>query len=205
MTLGPPPISKTKRSRPATAPRADIGQALAARVRLERTSRAWSMDDLSKRAGVSRAMISKIERQECSPTATVLGRLSAAFGISMSALLANAENDGQRLLRFKEQQIWTDPKTGYNRRSVSPIAGAPLQLVQVELPPRAKLTFPAKAYTFLHQQIWMLSGHLLFSEGRDVHSLHMGDCLQLGYPQECTFENPSASVSCRYLVAVIVR
>src|ERR1700691_5023328 len=108
MTIGPPPISKTKRSRPATAPRADIGQALATRVRLERTSREWSMDELSKRAGVSRAMISKIERQQCSPTATVLGRLSAAFGISMSALLAHAEAEGRRLLRFEDQQVWID-------------------------------------------------------------------------------------------------
>jgi transcriptional regulator with XRE-family HTH domain len=183
----------------------DVGQALAARIRLERASRDWSMDELSKRAGVSRAMISKIERRECSPTATVLGRLSGAFGISMSALLANAEADGRRLLRFEEQQVWADPETKYKRRAVSPLAGAPLQLVEVELPPLASLSFPAKAYSFLHQQIWMLSGRLIFSEGPDVHRLRRGDCLQLGYPQECTFENPSASVSCRYLVAVIVR
>jgi transcriptional regulator with XRE-family HTH domain len=186
-------------------PPSDIGPALAARIRLERTSREWSMDELSKRAGVSRAMISKIEREECSPTATVLGRLSGAFGISMSVLLANAESEAKRLLRFGEQQIWTDPETGYVRRAISPIAGAPLQLVEVELPPRARLTFPATAYTFLHQQIWILSGRLRFSEGAVVHDLRKGDCLQLGSPAECTFENPSASAQCRYLVALISR
>jgi transcriptional regulator with XRE-family HTH domain len=185
--------------------RLDVGQALATRIRLERTARDWSMDELSKHAGVSRAMISKIERDECSPTATVIGRLSGAFGISMSALLANVEADSQRLLRFEEQQVWTDPETKYRRRAVSPVAGAPLQLVEVELPPLARLSFPAKAYSFLHQQIWVLSGRLVFSEGPDVHSLRRGDCLQLGYPQECAFENPSASAPCRYLVAVIVR
>ena len=74
----------------------DIGPALAARIRLERTSRDWSMEELAKRAGVSRAMISKIEREECSPTATVRGRLSGALGISMSSLLANAEAEGRR-------------------------------------------------------------------------------------------------------------
>jgi transcriptional regulator with XRE-family HTH domain len=187
------------------APRDDMGAALAARIRLERTSREWSMDELSRRAGVSRAMISKIERAECSPTATILGRLSGAFGISMSTLLASAEAEHRRLLRFDEQQVWTDPETKYVRRAVSPMAGAPLQLVEVELPPRARLTFPASAYNFLHQQIWILSGRLVFSEGATVHDLGKGDCLQLGLPQECTFENPSASVNCRYLVAVIVR
>jgi transcriptional regulator with XRE-family HTH domain len=183
----------------------DIGPALAARIRLERTAREWSMDELSRRAGVSRAMISKIEREECSPTATILGRLSGAFGISMSALLAHAEAEGRRLLRFEDQQVWIDPGTKYLRRAVSPGAGAPLQLVEVELPPRARLTFPASAYSFLHQQIWILSGRLLFSEGPTVYDLRKGDCLQLGYPQECTYENPSASVKCRYLVAVIVQ
>src|SRR5580658_6477977 len=109
----------------------DIGPALAARIRLERTAREWSMDALSRRAGVSRAMISKIERERCSPTATILRRLS-----------------------FEDQQVWIDPGTKYLRRAVSPGAGAPLQLVEVELPPRARLTFPASAYSFLHQQIW---------------------------------------------------
>ena len=120
----------------------NIGPALAARIRLERNSREWSLEELSRRAGVSRAMISKIEREECSPTATILGRLSGAFGISMSALLAHAEFQGKRLLRFTDQQVWIDPDTKYLRRAVSPGAGGPLQLVEVELPPRAKLTFP---------------------------------------------------------------
>ena len=183
----------------------DLGSALAARIRLERSSRGWSLDELSKHAGVSRAMISKIEREECSPTATVLGRLSGAFGITMSTLLANAEADGKRLSRFKDQQIWVDPETKYIRRAVSPVAGAPLQLVEVELPPQVKITFPATAYTFLHQQIWMLAGRLLFTEGSTTHDLRSGDCLQLGSPKECTFENPSAAAKCRYLVAVSAR
>jgi transcriptional regulator with XRE-family HTH domain len=163
------------------------------------------MDDLSRHSTVSRAMISKIEREECSPTATVLGRLSGAFGISMSSLLSNVETEAKRLLRFQEQQVWTDPETGYIRRAVSPATGTPLQLVEVELPPRARVTFPATTYAFLHQQIWILSGRLTFLEGALAHDLRKGDCLQLGAPVECTFENPSASVNCRYLVAVIVR
>ena len=167
--------------------------------------RDWSMDELAGRAGVSRATISKIERQECSPTAAVLGRLSGAFGVSMSMLLANAEGEAKRLLRAGEQQVWVDPETGYVRRAVSPLAGAPLQLVEVELPPGARVPFPASAYKFLHQQIWVLTGRLTFTEGDIVHELRRGDCLQLGAPAECVFENRSETVGCRYLVAVIVR
>src|SRR5665213_1641961 len=117
MVLGITDVVKKGLEASIKAPRLDVGPALAARVRLERTSREWSMDELAKRAGVSRAMISKIEREECSPTAVILGRLSGAFGISMSTLLANAESDSRRLLRYEEQQVWTDPETGYVRRA----------------------------------------------------------------------------------------
>ena len=180
-----------------------MGHALAQRIRDERASRQWPIEELASRSGVSRAMISKIERQECSPTAMILGRLSGALGMTMSALLSSAENETERLSRRADQLVWKDPETGYLRRSVSPAAGTPLQLIEVDLPAQARVTFPASAYTFLHQQIWMISGRLKFMEGPIEHELRAGDCLQLGPPQECTFENPSKSSACRYLVALI--
>ena len=64
---------------------------IAARLLAERTSRGWNLEQLAERSGVSRAMISKVERGESSPTAAVLGRLSAAFGLTLSQLLARAE------------------------------------------------------------------------------------------------------------------
>src|SRR5262249_61459409 len=42
---------------------------IADRLRLERESRSWTLGDVANRSGVSRAMISKIERGEASPTA----------------------------------------------------------------------------------------------------------------------------------------
>src|SRR5215212_1867655 len=68
-----------------------IDSTIGARIRGERTVRRWSLDELAERASVSKAMISKIERAEVSPTAALLGRLSAAFGLTLSALLAEAE------------------------------------------------------------------------------------------------------------------
>jgi quercetin dioxygenase-like cupin family protein len=149
-------------------------------------------------------MISKIERCDVSPTAALLGKLSGAFGLPLSTLLARAENSGKRLVRYSEQPVWKDPQTGYVRRSVSPPAGAPLELIDVELPPRTRVQFPASAYTFLHQQIWVGSGTLHFSEGEAVHVLRPGDCLQLGPPEDCTFHN-RADTPCRYLVALYRR
>ena len=63
----------------------DPTDAISASLKRERSARGWSLADLSERSGVSKAMISKIERGEASPTATVLGKLSGAFGMALSA------------------------------------------------------------------------------------------------------------------------
>jgi uncharacterized cupin superfamily protein len=76
-----------------------------------------------------------------------------------------------------------------------------LQLVEVQLPAAARVVMPRESYLFIDQQVWVLSGHLRFTEGAQVHDLHAGDCLQLGEPETCVFENP-ATASCRYLVVV---
>lgn len=148
-------------------------------------------------------MVGKIERGQAQPTAVLLGRLSAALGMTLSELVARAEQDAPdpRVVRVADQPTWTDPDTGYLRRAVSPGSGGPLELVEVILPPGARVTYPAEAYAFLHQQLWVLDGRLVFHEGDTVHELETGDCLQLGAPAPCTFVNPTAA-PCRYLVAL---
>ena len=56
----------------------DPTKSLAKRVHIEREARGWSLADLAKRSGVSRAMISKVERGEASPTAALLGQIGRA-------------------------------------------------------------------------------------------------------------------------------
>jgi transcriptional regulator with XRE-family HTH domain len=175
---------------------------IAGRIAIERASRGWSVAQLATRSGVSRAMISKIERREARPTASLLGKLSAAFSLPLSLLLARVEGEPSRISRAATQSRWKDPETGYLRRAISPPGDAVLQMTHVELPPGARVAFPAAAYSFTHHQIWMLDGHLTFHEGSEVHELAAGDCLTLGPPSDCTFEN-SRRKTCRYLVVLV--
>ena len=177
---------------------------LASRLRVERESRGWTLADLAARSGVSRAMISKIERGEASPTAALLGRLSAAFGLTMSQLFARVEEQpGGQLARAAEQPAWQDPATGFLRRSLSPPGSGPLELVWGELPPGAEITYPAASLVFIaEQQLVVIAGELAIAQGGLVHSLGPGDCLRFGPPADVTFRNPAVA-RCRYVIAVL--
>lgn len=177
----------------------NINQRISARIRVERESRGWSLSELAERAGVSRAMIHKIERGESSPTATLLARLSGAFGISMSTLIARAEMQEGKLLRFADQPVWRDPQTHYLRRHISPRSDLPIDLVHVELPAGSNIPMPASAYALARQLIWLQEGELVFMEGDTRHEMKAGDCLELGPPNDCCFINETEHACC-YLV-----
>lgn len=177
---------------------------LAGRINEEREARGWSLGELAERSGVSKAMISKVERGEASPTAVLLGRLSGAFGITLSTLLARAEGVGSRVTRAGEQATWQDPETGLLRTTVSPVGASSIDVVKCELPPGQSIAYPASAFAFIDQQILIMKGTLHFTEGEEIHELRSGDCLQLGSPTECTFENRQRTV-CTYLVIVARR
>ncbi|MEG7493683.1 helix-turn-helix domain-containing protein [Enterobacter hormaechei] len=177
----------------------NMNQRISARIRLERESRGWSLSELAERAGISRAMIHKIERGDSSPTATLLARLSGAFGISMSTLIARAEMPERKLLRLANQPVWRDPQTHSLRRHVSPRTDMPIDLVQVELPAGSDVPMPASSYALARQLIWLQAGELVFLEGDTRHEMNAGDCLELGPPNDCRFINETDE-SCLYLV-----
>ena len=183
----------------------DLDSRLGARIKAERESRDWSLTDLAQRSGVSRAMINKVERGEASPTASLLGRLSGAFGLTLSTLLARTETGrAGRLVRANDQLLWTDPATGYVRRQIAPAPGSdlPIEVVKVELPAGASVSFPAASYTFIRQVIWVLEGCLTFVEEEVAHRMEAGDCLEVARAADCTFRNDQSD-PCAYAVIVL--
>lgn len=179
-----------------------IGGAIAARIRADRIARGWSLSDLADRSGVSKAMLSAIERGKASPTATLLVRIASAYGMTLSSLIARAELRAGGLLRKADQPIWRDPQTGYVRRHLSPATDMPLELIHVELPAGATVDFPAASYAFIRQQIWLIAGRLHFTEGSVVHTMEPGDCLALGPPTDCSFHAPGPQAAV-YVVALV--
>ena len=73
------------------APSNNLRSALAEQIRLCRTRRGLSQEDLAFHAGLHRTYISLIERARKSPTIDCLIRIAAALDMRASDLLANAE------------------------------------------------------------------------------------------------------------------
>ncbi|CAG9251031.1 MULTISPECIES: helix-turn-helix domain-containing protein [Paraburkholderia] len=84
--------SGTRRSSSSTA--ATAAQSVAAPPRVGeqiqrlRSERKMTLDDLSRAAGVSKSMLSEIERDKANPTIAVAWRLTNALGVSLDSLFA---------------------------------------------------------------------------------------------------------------------
>jgi transcriptional regulator with XRE-family HTH domain len=169
-----------------------LESAIGERLRLLRTARNQTLDDLANASGVSRAMISRIERGEASPTAQLLSRLCAALDLTLSAFFAFSQGDGEPLSRREKQTVWRDPETGYQRRAVSPPNTASrVEVIDVEFPPGARIAYPPEtAKAGMTQHVWLFSGTLRMTIAGTVHDLAPGDCLYMSITEGHVFENP---------------
>ena len=162
-----------------TEPATATDTRLAQRLRELRTERSWSLEELAKISGVSRATLSRIENNEVSPTAAVLGRVCAAFELTLSRLLAYVESDLPALVPRKAQPVWVDPETGFRRRSISPPApDFECELLQCELPAGVQIDYPLPPRQGLEHHLYLESGALELNIEGSIHRLAPGDCLR---------------------------
>jgi transcriptional regulator with XRE-family HTH domain len=84
--MKPSPDPQSKNSQPA--PPADaISRHLGGRVKQLRGERGWSLEALANASGVSRSMLSQIEREQANPTLAVTLRIARAFGLTLGELI----------------------------------------------------------------------------------------------------------------------
>src|SRR5262249_15403077 len=105
-----------------TTPRFSNGMDIAGlgeRIRLERQQRRLSLEALAAQSGVSRSMLSDIERGAKVPTVLVLDRIATGLGASIARLLGEERTSAVIVLRREEQDVAVDP-SGWERRILSP-------------------------------------------------------------------------------------
>jgi transcriptional regulator with XRE-family HTH domain len=173
-------------------PETDIDARIAARIRALRAERGLTLDGLAQAAAVSRAMLSRIERGESSPTAQLLVKICSGLGVTLSVLFAETEAPVSPLSRRLDQPTWRDPATHYLRRNVSPSGtGSPVDIVEVEFPPGGSVAFDNQHAAGTDQHIWVLSGTLELELGGEAFRLERGDCLMMRFDRPVLFRNPT--------------
>ncbi len=88
-----------------------------------RQSRGLTLDDLSRAAGVSKSMLSQIERDQANPTIAVAWRLANALGIGIGELLSAEKRpvDTVRVLEAHELPTLPGDHAGYTLRILGPM------------------------------------------------------------------------------------
>lgn len=168
-----------------------------------RRDHAWSLDQLADKSGVSRATLSRLEKAEVSPTAHVLGKLCAAYGLPMSRLLMMVEDSFVAHIPYADQSEWEDPDTGFTRRSVSPLGG-PLrgEVLECHLPPDTTVAYDAPPKAGQEHHLVLLDGALSLTVGGTTHHLTAGDCVRYQLFGASVFETP-ATRGARYMLVLI--
>ncbi|OEJ26154.1 DNA-binding protein [Streptomyces agglomeratus] len=181
-----------------------VDDRLAHRLAELRTERGWSLDELARRTDISRSTLSRLERAEISPTAALLGSLCAAYGRTMSQLLAEVESEPPQLVRAERQLVWRDEESGFTRRSVSPPhPGLRGEIVEGALRPGADITYDGPPVPGIEQHIWVLEGVLEVTAGGAVHEIRAGDCLRFRLWGDSRFHCPGPD-PVRYAVVVVL-
>jgi transcriptional regulator with XRE-family HTH domain len=189
------------------ATESDLNQRIAERVRELRAGHGLSLDALATKSGVSRSMISLIERGESSPTAAVLEKLAAGLGVMLASLFdapAAAQAPSGPVARRDDQPLWRDPASGYLRRNVSPPGvPQPMQIVEVLFPAGGRVAFETGPREVrVHQQVWVLEGAIDVTLGAERHRLREGDCLAMQLDRPTMFHNPTRKPA-RYAVVIV--
>ena len=184
----------------------DLNQRIAQRVADLRAAQGLSLDALASKSGVSRSMISLIERGESSPTAVVLEKLAAGLGVMLASLFdapAAARAPSGPVARRDDQPQWQDPASGYLRRNVSPPGmPQPMQIVEVHFPPGGRVAFETGPRDLrVQQQVWVLEGAIDVTLGEERHRLREGDCLAMQLDRPTMFHNPTRKPT-RYAVVI---
>lgn len=181
----------------------NINDRIAARVRMLRTASRLSLEALAAKCGVSRSMLSLIERGESSPTAVVLEKIAGGLGVPLASLFDDPAALPSPLSRASDRTPWRDPQSGYVRRNISPANfPSPIRIVEVELPAGARIAYETGARDSpVHQQIWVRQGSIEVSVGTVVYRLEPDDCLAMQLDAPTAFRNRTRKPA-RYVVVL---
>lgn len=168
-----PSAKKTSKARAAAT---SINENLGRRVKKLRSDRGWSLEDMATASGVSRSMLSEIERERANPTLTVAYRIAQAFSLSLQDLIETSEAASNiQVIRANERaQVFRSDKQ-CQIRTLSPLnLEKEIELYEVTLKPKGELRSQAH-YEGTREFLTVEDGSVRIESANDQDSLAKGD------------------------------
>jgi transcriptional regulator with XRE-family HTH domain len=174
---------------------------LGERVRALRGERGLTLDLLAGCSGVSRAMISKLERGEKNPTLVVAAKVAEGLGVSLSQLVGVEEKREIVVVPRERRMVMRDPGTGFERQLLSPsFGGRGIEFIRNVIPEGSTSgEFPPHRRG-VEEYVVVEKGQLRAFLGEEDYLLEEGDALYFdaGVPQR--FDNVGDGECSYYLV-----
>lgn len=181
----------------------DLSQIFGERVRTLREQARLTLEELSQRSGVSRAMLSKVERGEKSPTIGVASSISKALNSTLTYLTnGQQEHRAVAVVRRDERHVFKDRESGFERHLISPaIAGISTELLYHLLKPGTSTgTLPAYP-SGTEKQVVVIAGTLIVAMKSGDIELKTGDALYFEADVDHAFVN-RGKTQCEYYLVV---
>lgn len=173
------------------------------RVRTERNKNHMSLEELASQCDVSRAMLSKIERNEKIPTIRVAAQIAESLDVALSRLLGETEPQEAIQLRPEERFVYQDPQTNFTRELLSPsFASNQLEFILNTIPKGEESgVFPAHNQG-VEEYIYMLQGSMVIELENATY--HVGEQESLYYKAHVKhrFINQSDTQEAQYLLVI---
>jgi transcriptional regulator with XRE-family HTH domain len=175
---------------------------LAKEIRFFRKKKHFSLEMLAEASGVSRSMISKIERCQTVPSTVILSKLAEALGVTFSQLMAPAVEREVVHIASGEQPVLQDQESGFLRRCISPmLPGRGIDWVLNTLPANAETGKFVAHRRGVEEYIYVLRGRLRATIGDQSIVLDQGDSLFFQADADHTFLN-LGKTPCEYFLVI---
>ncbi|MET9472944.1 helix-turn-helix domain-containing protein [Streptomyces sp. NPDC002917] len=176
---------------------------LGARIRGERRARGISLERLAELSGVSRSMVSEVERGAKTPSVLVLDRLATALGTSIARLLDEPVRPDVMVLAADRQHVVRDP-AGWERRILSPVLpDIEFEFMRTTLEPGVDAGEFSPHAPGSHEYVAVEHGCLHLTVDGVAYRLAAGDAAYFPGNRRHAFANDSADACVYYLAMTL--
>ena len=174
---------------------------LGSRVRELRRRKGQTLNELAEASGVSRAMISKVERGEKNPTLVVAAGISEGLGVTLSQLVGIEERREVVVVPRDRRMVMRDPETGFQRQLLSPTFGnRAIEFIRNVIPKNSTSgEFPPHKRG-VQEYVVVEKGRLAAILDGEEHVLEEGDALYFEADVTHRFDNLGVGDCSYYLV-----